>query len=58
MVSYVEQVRACQKAFIVQVAQWSLDVEWMYTSQPDESWISGDMCVWCWLVDVQNLLWI
>lgn len=56
MVSNVKEIRTCQESFVVEGAEWCLDIEGVNTRQADQSRVSGNMCIWCWLVNVQNLL--
>ena len=52
MIPDIEELRACEKAFVEEGGQWSLDIEWMGAGQSYESGVSRYVRIGGLLVDV------
>jgi hypothetical protein len=52
MIAHIKEFWTCQKALVEQISEWRFHVERMDTSEPDETRIARDVCIWCGFVDI------
>lgn len=57
MIADVEELRAGEKAFVVEVRERRLNVEGMIAGEADQSWITWKPAVWSLYIGIKDTCW-